>query len=61
MFQLSSKMSYKLVFLFTSSTLAFLLERVGELFPSLLADHKDLDVDNNLVPYPAYLPQPESS
>ena len=37
-----------------------LLERGGGLFRSLLADRKDLDVGNNLVPYPAYLLQPES-
>ena len=38
-----------------------LLERSGGLFPSLLADYKDLDVDNSHVPYQAYLPLLESS
>ena len=33
-----------------------LLERVDDLFPCLLADGKDLDVDNNVVPYQAYPP-----
>ena len=37
-----------------------LLERVDGLFPSLLADRKDLDVDNNLILYQAYPLQLES-
>ena len=37
-----------------------LLERVDDLFPSLLDDRKDLDVDNSHAPYQAYLPQLES-
>src|SRR5215203_784304 len=37
-----------------------LLERVDGLFPSLLADCKDLDVDNSHAPYQVYLPLLES-
>ena len=37
-----------------------LLERAGGLLLSLLADYKDLDVDNNLVRWQAYLLQPQS-
>ena len=58
--QLKDELQVSRLFSFMSSTLAFLLERVDGLFPSLLADHKDLDVGNSLVPYQAYLPQPES-
>jgi hypothetical protein len=51
-----------LVGLFFSSlaTSPLLLERAGGSFHFLLADRKDLHVDNNLVPWQAYLPQPES-
>ncbi len=46
--------------LLPSLLLVCLLERVDGLFPSLLADYKDLDVGNNLVLHQAYLPQLES-
>ena len=49
-----------LILIYEVATLAFLLERGGGLFPSLLVDRKDLDVDSSLVPCQTYLPQLQS-
>jgi hypothetical protein len=48
--QLKDELQVSLLLTYLRAALSFLLERVDGSFPSLLADRKDLDVDNSLVP-----------
>ena len=58
--QLKDELQVIMLILIYERALAFLLERGGGLFPSLLVDRKDLDVDSSLVPCQTYLPQLQS-